>query len=246
MPADTYLFIDFENTLCDMAAHREQFAGVLCRLLSEEFGGQRDQWHSAIRHQLALSMGDYARKFTGDPLAGYNAWVDQERVRATTGIFTAMEVPLPTDEPVVKLAKRLQFDALTGCNSLLEGTESALKELFDQGVRTQLASAQESEYLLAALIGAGVESYTESKFGPDLVDCAKEGPEFYRRIFAACEIRPSQAIVVDDQAMCLDWAEEAGARVVQAALLPDSPEPEFPIVLRSFSDLPRLIRMGLT
>lgn len=246
MTADTYLFIDFENTLCDMAAHRAQFVGELSGLLAAEFGGERDRWIDVLRQELEAGMADYARKFTGDPLAGFNAWIDVERVRVTSAAFAAMSVPLPNDGPAVELAKRLQFDALTGCNALIDGAEAALKGLFEMGVRTQIASAQESEYLLAALIGAGVESFTEMKFGPDLVDCAKEGPEFYRRIFAACEIRPSQAIVLDDQAMCLDWAEEAGARVVQAALLPDSPEPEFPVVLRRFADLPRLIRMGLT
>src|SRR5438309_602999 len=66
--------------------------------------------------------------------------------------------------------------------------------------------------------------------------------EFYDRIFESCEIHPSRAIVVDDQAMCLDWAEEAGTRVIQARIRPDAPEAEFPIVLTQLSDLPALIR----
>jgi len=245
MPSETWVLLDFDNTLCDMSRHRGQYLRELAAALSGEFGGEADEWTVAIEPELEASLANYARRFTGDPLAGFNVWIDEERVRATEAVFAAMHTPLP-DEPVVDLAKRLQFDALTGCNAMVEGVDSALRELFDMGVRTQMASAQESEYLLAALIGAGIESFTESKFGPDLVDCAKEGPEFYRRIYGQLGIRPSQAIVVDDQAMCLDWAEETGARVVQAVLLPDRPEPEFPIVLRSFADLPRLIRMGLT
>lgn len=245
MPSDSFLFIDFDNTLCEMSSHREQFTQKLAELLSVEFDHDVEDWRPALRRELDASLANYARKFAGDPLAGYSAWIDEERVRVTTAVFAAIGAPLPTHEPVIDLAKRLQFDALTDCISIFPGVEDALRVLFDMGIRIQLASGQESEYLLAALIGGGIESFIESKFGPDLVDCAKEGPEFYRRIFNVCEIQPSEAIVVDDQAMCLDWAEEAGARVVQAVLLPDRPEPEFPIVLKSIADLPRVIRMGL-
>ncbi len=78
-------------------------------------------------------------------------------------------------------------------------------------------------------------------FGPDLVDIPKEGPEFYMAVFKACSIRPDEAIVVDDQAMCLDWAEEAGARVVQACVRDGALEPEFPMVIRSLCELPILV-----
>ncbi len=239
------LFIDFDNTLSDMAALDAQFVRELGHLLSGEFGSESATWESALKPELDATRGRYAVKFTGDPLAAYNQWIEAEREKVTTAVFASAGVPLPSAEPIAPLAKRLQFDALTACNAALPEAKSCLRELFEMGVHIQMASTQESEYLLAALIGAGLESYIESKFGPDLVDCAKEGPEFYQRIFQQCEIRPSRAIVVDDQAMCLDWAEEAGARVVQACLLPDSPEPEFPIVLRSLADLPKLVQMGL-
>src|SRR5262249_10976942 len=139
------------------------------------------------------------------------------------------------------LAAKIQFDALTACNAAFPHAESALRELHEMGVRTQTASSQESEYLLAALIGAGIESYIETKFGPDLVDCAKESPEYYCRIFKTCEIRPSQAIVVDDQPECLDWAEEAGARVIQARLIPDAQEQQFPNAITDLSSLPAMV-----
>ena len=246
MPGEQYVFLDFDNTLSDMNEVGEQYVRELATLLSSGYGKEADDWIVALRPELSASIGRYVDKFAGDPLAGYNAWIEEERARVATAIFGRMTVPMPAGESMAEIAKRIQFDALTSCYATLPGGEEALRELFGMGKRIHMASSQESDYLLAALIGAGLESFIETKFGPDLVDCAKEGPEFYQRIFAACEIRPSQAIVVDDQAMCLDWAQEAGARVVQAALLPDSPEPEFPIVLRSLADLPRLIRMGLT
>jgi phosphoglycolate phosphatase-like HAD superfamily hydrolase len=241
MPDEIFLFFDFDDTLSDFSLHGPQYVSELARLLSSDFGGEAEEWSSVIKPTLAESIQRYTEKFANNPLGGYNAWIEAERVRVAQEIFAGVGKSLPPDENIAEFAKRVQFDALTCCNAIFPGTDEALHDLFDRGVRMQLASSQESDYLLAALVGGGIESYTESKFGPDLIDCAKEGPEFYRRIFEVCKIRPSQAIVIDDQAMCLDWAEETGARIIQAALRPDSPQPEFPVVLHKMSDLPNLI-----
>jgi phosphoglycolate phosphatase-like HAD superfamily hydrolase len=241
MPEGVFLFVDFDDTLSDFAALGGQYVEQLSRLLSSEFGGEPGEWAAATVPELEASVARYVEKFVGNPLAGYNAWIEEERARVAAAIFARVGRELPANEPLGPLAKRVQFDALTNCNAVFPGTEEALHALFEADVRIQLASSQESDYLLAALIGGGIESCTESKFGPDLVDCAKEGPEFYRRIFAMAEISPSQAIVLDDQAMCLDWAEEAGARVIQACLKANAAEPEFPVVLGSMAELPGLV-----
>jgi phosphoglycolate phosphatase-like HAD superfamily hydrolase len=242
MSEQTYVFIDFDDTLSNAQALWDQYTEELASLLSVDVGGDKAAWKTALRPAIDRSLDRYAETFRNNPLAGYTQWIDAERVRFIEEVFAETGQPLPTCDPLVEFAKRMQFDALTACNAAFPGAEEALRELFEMGVRTQMASAQESEFLLAALIGAQVESYIESKFGPDLVCCAKEGPEFYRRIFEACHVHPSQAIVVDDQPLCLDWAEEAGAKVVQARIQPHAPEPQFPIVLHALSDLPGLVK----
>jgi FMN phosphatase YigB (HAD superfamily) len=242
MAEQTYLFLDFDDTLCNMAEHRRQLVQELASLLTDEYGGGEDEWAPILAPILAASLIRYREEFGGQPLAGFNRWIIEQRARVAREILEAKGIGLPADTDFGGIAARLQFEALTACNASFPNTEEALRELFDMGVRTQLASSQESEYLLAALIGAGIESYTESKFGPDLVDCAKEGTEFYRRIFAACEISPAQAIVVDDQPECLVWAEEAGAKVIQARLKPDSPEQQFPMGITALSALPAAVR----
>jgi FMN phosphatase YigB (HAD superfamily) len=241
MPECVYVFMDFDNTLSDSDALRKQYVQELTSILNRDFGGETGAWEAALSPALDASQARYQETFFGNPLAGYTDWLAQERVRITQEVFGAMGITPPEGEPLGDFAKRVQFEALTCCNAALPGAEEAMRGLFEAGHRTQIASAWESEYLFAALIGAGIESYTESKFGGDLVNCAKEGSEFYQRIFAACQIRPSQAIVVDDQAICLDWAEEAGARVIQARLMPNAPEPEFPVVLTRLTDLTQLV-----
>jgi phosphoglycolate phosphatase-like HAD superfamily hydrolase len=241
MPEGVFLFVDFDDTLSDFSALGAQYVQEVSRLLSNEFGGDAAEWAVAVVPELEASVARYVGKFVGNPLAGYNSWIEEERVRVAEAIFGRAGRELPAGESPGTLAKRIQFDALTSCNAVFPGVEEALHTLFEADVRIQLASSQESDYLLAALIGGGIESCTESKYGPDLVDCAKEGPEFYRRIFGTCGISPSQAIVLDDQAICLHWAEEAGARVIQACLKADAEEPAFPVVLRSMAELPGLV-----
>ena len=240
-----YLFIDFDDTLSDFGLLGEQFVSELARRLARDFGADSTTWAAALKPELEASIARYADRFTGDPLAGFRAWIAEERPRVVAAVFERAETAVPTKEPLATLGERLQSESLVVCDATFTGAKDCLQELSDAGVRIQMASSQESQYLAAALSGTGIESLVEHHFGPDLLDCAKEGTEYYRRAFELCGIRPSQAIVVDDQAQCLDWAEEAGARVVQACVKPDPADPEFPVVLRSLRDLPRLIRMGL-
>src|SRR4030095_7634308 len=105
-------------------------------------------------------------------------------------------------------------------------------------------SGQESEWLRASLIGAGLESYLERKFGPDLIDCAKEGTAYYERLFAAAGVRAAEALVVDDQPDPLRWALQMGAKVIQAKLSPERHHETVPgvaAVLTHLRDLPGLV-----
>ncbi len=237
----TYVFLDFDDTLSDIRSLRLQFVREAAELL-ERHGATRDAWEQAVAPTFERSLARYTERYTTDPLAEYVHWLDQERARIGAEIFEAAGVQPPTGEPLAELVKRITFDSLAYCNATFPNTEDALRELFEMGVRTQMASAQDSDYLLAALMGARIESYTESKFGPDLLNCAKESPQFYVRAFAACNIHPSQAIVVDDQAICLNWAREAGAHVVQARVAPNVEPADFAHSFTDWAELPEIVR----
>lgn len=237
----TYVFIDFDDTLSDMQALRSQFAAEAAELL-ERYGATREAWASAIALSCERSLERYTTRFTQDPLADYVTWLEEERARIGEEVFRAVGVTPPQDQPLVQLVKQVTFDALAYCNAAHPGAEDALRRLFELGYRTQMASAQDSEYLIAALLGARLESYTESKFGPDLVNCAKESPQFYIRLFAACNIHPNQAIVVDDQPVCLQWAREAGAHVIQARVAPNCPPADSERCCTDLADLPDIVR----
>ncbi len=239
----TYLFLDFDNTLSEKTELHRQYVEELSTLLVEGHGGEKEVWVRACAETLLKVGHDYETVFVGNPLAGFCAWLPKMRVQFVTDVFALAGKPIPPDP--LELATDFQFSALTSCDATYPGAYEALDTLFRDGVRVQLASANDSEFLLAALIGAGIESFTESKFGPDLVDCAKEGPEFYTRIFDASGVAPEQALVVDDHPETLGWARAAGAKTVQTKLSTQDVYPDDPhalAILRGLPDLPALVR----
>ena len=235
------LFFDFDDTLSDFNAFVPAYVTSLSNALSMEMGGDSESWSLAIAPAIAAAIERYAERFRGNPLAGYNAWIREERARIVNDVFVRMgRQPLDT-ESAHDLAIHLQERGLRPCNCLFEGADSALRQLADSGFRLHFASSQESTYLRAAMTGAPSMHRFKRFYGPDLVDCAKEGPEFYRRVFLDSGVRPEGAIVIDDQVTCLEWASEIGARVIQACVR-ENPEPvACDLWFERWSDLPSII-----
>ena len=219
---EQFLFLDFDDTLSDRSLFIPQYINELSSNLTRLYGGEKLKWESACARMISDIEQSYLAIFIDRPDAGYRTWLDETRLNSITTMFERVGCALP-EEPD-RVAKELQFNALIGCNAAFPNAFETMNTLYESGYRIQISSANESEFLLAALIGAGIESFTESKFGPDLVDCAKEGPLFFEKIFEAAQVKAEDAIVIDDHPAVLQWAKSLGARVVQARMLPSSPE----------------------
>jgi phosphoglycolate phosphatase-like HAD superfamily hydrolase len=242
MPDECFVFLDFDDTLSDPFVFHTQYVREVGALLAPQYGGDAEQWAKAAIDMLEALEKEYVARFEANPLNGYCDWLNTVRERSARQMFERMAIPVPPD--VARIARETQFNALLQCNAAFPGAAEALTELFEAGCRIQIASGQESEYLMAALMGAGLESYTESKFGPDLVDCAKEGPEYYERIFEATGVKAAEVVVVDDSPPAIGWAMQAGAAVIQSKL---SRERHFEVVggvagvLSDLRDLPMMV-----
>jgi beta-phosphoglucomutase-like phosphatase (HAD superfamily) len=238
MPSERFVFLDFDDTVSDPFQFHTQYVREIGRLLGAQYGGEPDQWAKAAIDMLEVLDCEYRDRFEGYPLNGYRAWLETVRERSARKMFERMDIPMPPEAD--RVAREMQFNALLQCNAAFPGALEALSGLFDAGCRIQIASGQESEYLMAALMGAGLESYTESKFGPDLVDCAKEGPEFYHRIFAAAGADPANSVVVDDAPAAIGWALQAGAAVIQSKLSRERHFDNIPGIAAVMTDLREL------
>ena len=56
----------------------------------------------------------------------------------------------------------------------------------------------------------GVRDLFEEIYGTDIIDRWKTNAGFYRKILEHSGVRPEEAMTVDDQERCLDWAKRAG------------------------------------
>lgn len=233
------VFFDFDDTLSDPIPFFLQFARESGALFRVKFGGEQMAWEKAMSDMLVDVEDDYKSRFVGNPTNGYLAWLHALRLRSVQSVFDAMALPIPANAE--ELALEIQFAALAACNAAFPGAEAALKELTRQGYSLHMASGQESEYLRGGLNGMGLTPYFGHLFGPDLVDCAKEGTEYYAKVFAAAGVRSEEAIVVDDYPPAIQWAVTLGATVIQANLSPtrrEETQPGVAAVITDLHDLP--------
>jgi phosphoglycolate phosphatase-like HAD superfamily hydrolase len=233
---------DFDDTLSDPIPFFLQFAREIGLYAHRRFGGDMAAWDRAAADMLIAVQEEYWERFRGNPTNGYLDWLNALRLHSMQMLFEPMALSLPPDAEAVALD--LQFEALSRCHAGFPGAEIAVAALAEAGYPLHMASGQESEYLRGGLTGLGLTSYFGRLFGPDLIDCAKEGPEYYERVFTALGVRSDEVIVVDDYPPAIGWAVEVGARVVQAKLSPvrhESTQPGVSAVLTDLHDLPRLI-----
>ncbi len=243
MPKPQTVFLDFDDTLSDPIPFFSQFAREIGRCLSARFGGLPHDWEKAAADMLVAVEDDYKARFVGNPLNGYRDWLYALPQQTMQLVFAGMGRTVPEDWHEIALTT--QADALSRCNAAFAGAEEALAGLASLGYPLHMASGQESRYLRGGLTGMGLLRYLDRLFGPDLVDCAKEGAEYYERVFEAVRIRGEEAIVVDDYPPAIGWAPSQGATVIQAKLSVFRHEPIQPgvaAVLTDLHDLPILVQ----
>lgn len=243
MPGGKAIFLDFDDTLSDQFQFNLQYTRAIGEILAPRIGGEVEAWAKSAVEMLVTLEEEYIERLFRRPLAGYCEWLASMRVRAAELLFGGMGLPTPPD--AARLAVETQAQAILRCNTLFPGVPETLAALHQDGYTVRMASGQESAYLHAALQSAGLEHYPQQLFGPDLIDCAKEGPEFYARIFARTGVDPHEALIVDDHPAAIGWALQMGATVIQARFSSGrrfDPVPGIAALLTEHSALPGLVK----
>ena len=240
MNKETCIFLDFDDTLVDSKEHGLQYVRALAMHLSEEQGGEIANWTKAIATGIIGMKQRYLWYFNASNLEKFDLWMDIERVATTMGIFQLAGSPYPESVNMLQYARDMQFKALKTCQAAHAGVKPALEALRDSDIQMHAASANESEYLRGAFHGLGLEALIQVNFGPDLINCAKEGQRYYVEIFKYLGLDPERAIVVDDQIECLDWAVQLGAQAIHANIGGNRDMSDYSTITH-FSQLPSLV-----
>jgi phosphoglycolate phosphatase-like HAD superfamily hydrolase len=216
---EIYLFFDFDDTLSEQISFNLKYVRAIGTVLAPNYGGDVEAWAKSAIDMMEVLEAEYIARFRDNPLNGYCKWLADMRVRSTELLFTGMGQPVPDDAAEVSI--QTQFAALIQCDTLFPGAKEAIWALHARGIPIHMASGNSSDHLQAALQGVGLDHMIDRKFGPDLIDCAKEGPEFYERILADMDLPGDRALFIDNDPTAIDWAHAAGAAAIQVKLLPD-------------------------
>ncbi len=218
------ILLDFDDTLSEYTVFYKQYTQVLGGILRKSFGGEQEVWAHSAQLMLVAIEADYMSRFLHNPLAGYCAWLKHSRHLAAQILFEGAEMEAPAN--AVQYLKRAHAKALSQCSALFAGMEVAIHRLADAGIALYTASGNESRHLHAALQNTSLLNCFQRLYGPDLIDCAKEGPEYYTLICKDLHISPNMALVVDNAPEALGWAAEAGLNTLHIHLLNHLPLPD--------------------
>lgn len=221
------VLLDFDDTLSEFDSFLEQFTSTLATLLTDKLGGSPEEWNRKVLNMMIVVENDYIQHFIQNPLAGYRQWLPTSYQLASEFLFDST-IPLKKRERI-RLLKRVRKQALLSVNACFPGMIQLVKDLHNNNVQLVMASGNDSEHLNHALKAAGILNCFSKVYGPDLIDCAKEGPEYYARICDALSITPDQAVVVDNDAVALGWAADVGMKTVHLRILSRSDDVNKPL-----------------
>lgn len=185
------------------------------RLLGEYFapllGGTPEAWGEANRVVFDGIWRDWQALLDRREDVGTDWWPAQDR-RWLTGMCEDVGVAVPADiAGTVKACRRYVMERI---DCAYPDAAPAMRAMRDQGVALHLASGGRTDELEPYMRRMGVWELIGRPYGVDLLGVSKTGPRYYERIVADSGVEPSGAIVVDDSATVLEWAEATGFRAV--------------------------------
>jgi HAD superfamily hydrolase (TIGR01509 family) len=90
------------------------------------------------------------------------------------------------------------------------GATDAARGLKARHFRLFTSSAQTASDIDGYLRAIGIRELFDETYGSDIIDRWKTNAGFYRKILEHSGVDPDEAVTVDDQERCLDWAKRAG------------------------------------
>lgn len=196
------IFLDIYGVLMDPAPLEVQWRRLIGEFLVPRLGGDADAWGAANRYAADRMFARY-RDPKGTP-------------RETHGRLRRMwlrEMCEQVGVPIPKNASALAEEAFAWVNerhrASFPGTVEAVRDLASRFALFTSAGlvAQDAA---AFLRGLGVRDLFRETYGGDLIDRWKTNSGFYRKILEHSGVHPDEAVTVDDQEKCLDWARRAG------------------------------------
>lgn len=208
------ILLDDGGVMNDNRLRGEQWPPLVGEFFASRVGGTASAWADANRivilrilepanwlrrTQIASDYSSFEREY----------WLDWLKEMAQV-----VGVSLPPDEECIQLSRQAEDYVIPLVRSAFPGASETIQDLHTQGYTLHTASGESSVHLTHYLEGMGVRHCFGRLYGADLLNTFKEGPEYYRQLFADLQVAPADTLVVDDSPRALAWARSLGARTV--------------------------------
>jgi FMN phosphatase YigB (HAD superfamily) len=199
----TAVFLDIYGVLMDPSALAPQWQRLVGDFLVPRLGGEPEAWGAANKYAAERMFARY-RDPGGTPRETHGRlrrlWFREMCEHA--GVATPKDAAALAEETNACVSERLR--------SAFPGTVEALRLLKSRGCDLFTSAGSVSQDAGAYLRGMGVRDLFEETYGTDIIDRWKTNAGFYRKILEHSRVDPKDAVTVDDQERCLDWAKRAG------------------------------------
>jgi FMN phosphatase YigB (HAD superfamily) len=199
----TALFLDVYGVLMDPSALAPQWQRLVGEFLVPRLGGEPDAWGAANKYAAERMFARY-RDPGGTPRETHG------RLRRLWFREMCEHAGIRPPEQAGRLAEETFAWVTERLRAFLPDTVKALRMLKARDTRLFISAGLVSQDADAYLRGMGVRDLFEEIYGTDVIDRWKTNAGFYRKVLEHSGVRPEEAMTVDDQERCLDWARRAG------------------------------------
>jgi HAD superfamily hydrolase (TIGR01509 family) len=197
------IFIDIYGVLMDPSALAPQWQRLVGEFLAPRLGGEPEAWGSANKYAADRMFARY-RDPGGTPRETHG------RLRRLWFREMCEHVGVATPKEAAALAEATNAWVSERLLASYQGTAEALRRLKGNGFTLFTSAGSVSQDADAYLRGMLVRDLFEETYGTDIIDRWKTNAGFYRKILEHSGIDAKDAVTVDDQERCLDWAKRAG------------------------------------
>jgi len=224
----------------DNARRATEWERLVGEFLSPLLGGEPSAWGEANRVVFERQWARFEAWSAARGEDGYGDFFAQhsERVRWLRETCELAGIELPDEDASYRLACETEAYVMPRVRADFPDAAEAIRSLRAAGHRLGTASGHPSSDLEGVLAIMDVrEHFSDRLYGPDLVRVLKNGPEYYRRIFADAGVEARDALVVDDSRFAIAWAAQAGAMTVHVLRQQPTPSADANLVVGDLLEL---------
>jgi phosphoglycolate phosphatase-like HAD superfamily hydrolase len=204
------VFLDDGGVMSDNRRRAPEWVRLIGVFMPPRLGGTPEQWGYHNQRIIRQVLDDVFGR-----LSSFASHREFQRIYATnwmTAMCQAMAIEMPDNGE--ELYRELSIYVAEHAKCECPGAGDAVRGLHRAGYQLFTASGTASWELRGIVSRMGIADLFETLYGPDLIDRVKYGPNYYELVFAHAGVVPAQALVVDSDLECCEWARKVGAKAV--------------------------------